>query len=913
MPAIYSFALSSPVSIDCVINLTSTSANMHFLPSSSFSFSASSASSLLRTFQIRAYDDGNFTVSTNTSGCSNKIYSDSFTLMVLDASVPPPGPKLTQAIYSNNGLSAIATFDVPTDRMSKSAGFDCSLLFSFPFASQSLCTWMSDDSLLLGLSASAGENLEVGSVLELLGGKLRARCTDNIDKCVKYNTNLDASIALKPPALPIRPSITLSLASEVFTCDGLSIDPTGSYGSCGKPWVLVKWSVERSDGNSTRDLETFLNEKYNTTSEFAMINSSLISVGTYSVTLKLMNRFDAVEVLTKTVNIVEPENRPLVMINGKRTVTLNRPDALSLFASASAFKCLELLSDPLIYSWRVYEGYQLVNLKSVSVDARAFKLESHSLTANTVYTFEVSAAVSTSPLLSSKALVYVVVGISPVKALIAGGVSRTAIKNAPITLDASSSFDPDSPEDDFGLSFEWSCMEYSPSYGGACVLGGLDLKNTSVLEGTLTKLATYQFTVTVRNRFGSSDSYSSLFNVVGNPLPTVMVTPLSAKVNSNSRVLLEGLITVPENQTAVGEWSCQELDSSLLEDYALVPLRASFPSRVTSAFNLGLASGLLSPGAIYNFVLTGRIADDPSRSTTAVVSITMNSPPMYGRIEVDPVDGISLQDSFFLLTYSWSDDPADYPLNYGLYFYVSDRQNAVLVKPFNEGNAVSSSLPQGLESQDYTVTCVAVCVDILGDSGEVSTTVTVRPLVNQTMLENLLELAFSTALLSGDVEAISASVTVAYSAINTVNCTTAPDCATLNREGCSIVANTCGSCLSDFVGVAGYANSACYQAGGRRLSSRPEQLLVEESSPQEQLSLRSKSCVGDCSNNGACLLYDVEDAVVQSCPVVSFSCYAKCKCFDGWDGRDCSRNVSGMAYLNLSQFNPELSQFNPKL
>ena len=46
--------------------------------------------------------------------------------------------------------------------------------------------------------------------------------------------------------------------------------------------------------------------------------------------------------------------------------------------------------------------------------------------------------------------------------------------------------------------------------------------------------------------------------------------------------------------------------------------------------------------------------------------------------------------------------------------------------------------------------------------------------------------------------------------------------------------------------------------------------------------------MGDCSNNGACLLYDVEDAVVQSCPVVSFSCYAKCKCFDGWNGTSCT-------------------------
>lgn len=54
---------------------------------------------------------------------------------------------------------------------------------------------------------------------------------------------------------------------------------------------------------------------------------------------------------------------------------------------------------------------------------------------------------------------------------------------------------------------------------------------------------------------------------------------------------------------------------------------------------------------------------------------------------------------------------------------------------------------------------------------------------------------------------------VASSSLNAANCTAAPDCTALNRDDCGTDGlredNTCGECVSGFVGVVGPHNSLC--------------------------------------------------------------------------------------------------------
>ena len=45
--------------------------------------------------------------------------------------------------------------------------------------------------------------------------------------------------------------------------------------------------------------------------------------------------------------------------------------------------------------------------------------------------------------------------------------------------------------------------------------------------------------------------------------------------------------------------------------------------------------------------------------------------------------------------------------------------------------------------------------------------------------------------------------------LGVVDCSGAPACGVLNRQGCIIVANTCGSCFDGFFGIVGPSNTPC--------------------------------------------------------------------------------------------------------
>jgi len=66
---------------------------------------------------------------------------------------------------------------------------------------------------------------------------------------------------------------------------------------------------------------------------------------------------------------------------------------------------------------------------------------------------------------------------------------------------------------------------------------------------------------------------------------------------------------------------------------------------------------------------------------------------------------------------------------------------------------------------------------------------------------------------SANAEGVGLVVTAALGSLNSVDCSTAPDCAALGRNLCTYTANTCGSCINGFYGVSGDSNTRCFASG----------------------------------------------------------------------------------------------------
>ena len=749
----------------------------------------------------------------------------------------------------------------------------------------------------ISLSSVALNSLLPNSVIILKENKLSASCQyPSIPvPCHKYGSNVRQQIVISVPVNPISPNIILMMPSRIFSCDQLKIDPTASFGSGGRSWSSVQWSVSRVDGSNTASLEAYLNSFFPSTSALVIIpsNTTLISPGDYTFSLKLQNVFGKSSMISKSIQIIEEADLPQVSIIGLSAINTYRHNKLQIAAQGSVTVCGRIMDDGLLFSWKVFQGVQIdESIKSTSLDQRFFKLSEFTLEANTKYFIKLTVSLSKNPILSTSTVVTVNVGISGVKAQIRGGSIRTQLNTKPLVLDASESYDIDYPSSPDRLAYSWSCQEYSPNYGTECPIGfNLLYQSLNKIEAgsiDITRPTSYLIGVTVQNSFGIFDSYETIINIIKDAVPTVTLNNINNKLNSKSKITITGLVTVPLGQTANAMWGSPDLKDDELESAVLTPVSGAFLSNSTSIFQLTLEAVFLIPGSIYTFTLTASRDNFPLESSFATLSIEINKPPMGGYLSVSPLEGTSLETFFTLFTISWSDDASDYPLSFAFDYYSNNPDYVTKIKPFSEGTSASSMLGQGLESMNYAVTCVSTAMDVWGDINNAETIVQVKPAVkNIAQLSTVLSDTVSAALKSADVDSITLVLSAATSSLNTVDCSSSPNCMMLNRNNCSLVINTCGACLEGFFGVLGPSNVVCI----RNRNKNPRRRLHEHSFDNNYpalTSLESKVCPNGCSGHGRCQYSNYYDDPIDTCLQTTFTCQARCVCKSGWDASDCS-------------------------
>ena len=706
------------------------------------------------------------------------------------------------------------------------------------------------------------------------------------------------------------------------------MDPTATTGQGGRPWKQVQWS---SSGVSTdaRNLTSFMNKQFQSTNNLVTIPKKYLSPDTYIISLKLMNFLDQISVATVKVLVDVIPGIPSLTIAGPKVVSVNRPQVASLFAVATLPACAQngSSSSALVYTWKLYDGITfLPNLKSVSLDARFFKLPAYSLDILKSYTVAVSVAISSAPtVVLTSATATLQVGQSGVQAVILGGALRTVGFTDQVVVDASKSYDIDYPT--AALNYTWLCSELSPNYGSSCaplptsnsisklsVTGGNLISSTETISAS-TSLLIQVFTT---NRFQSTSSASVTLVILQAQIPTVSVGAIKTKYAADQNIVLSGTVTGIHNTLI--SWS--SITSTIaLSKISLTPVSTSVAA-ATTVFQLAIAANSLTPGLSYTFQLaamyvsvsasansnvyvpnaanTLMLAD--SSSTTAAsysqVTIAINTPPKGGVLNCNPSNGTALDTLFYLYTSQWFDSPDDYPLSYVLAYYVVSSANQIVIKNTDQTTYTTTRLGKGLDSNNFFVTCLAFAMDVYGGMGNTSLPVQVVAPKSSSALASIATSAMASALSSNNPGAVSQLIGAVTSTMNSVNCSVPVECDSINRQVCSFTARTCGPCLSGYIGVYGDSNSPCGLASslkqiGERCSS--DSSCISNLCSAGVCSLAQKSCPNDCAGNGKCLYFDANNLATAFCAATDSFCKATCSCDSGFFGMDCSLSPSALA------------------
>ena len=479
-----------------------------------------------------------------------------------------------------------------------------------------------------------------------------------------------------------------------------------------------------------------------------------------------------------------------------------------------------------------------------------------------------------------------------VKAIISGGSSRQITNSAPLTLDASASYDIDYPSGK-SLNFTWTCSLIYPIYGSSCgidsILSNVISSNLDFQAGKLLPSRTYNFSVIVYGYDGTSASASVSVAVIAEPVPATNFASLSDKYNAGERTVLTAYVNA--TSPVVASWSCPSCGLNL-SYITNTPLTLYFDSGFDIRVQLSIASNTLTPGATYTFIITTFFVDTSlTASGQASANVVVNQPPSGGSLTVSPTKGYVLSTLFILNTFNWIDDISDYPLQYVLVYYTFDVNVLHSIKSLSQLSYISTYLGQGLESMSYLVTCVAYAQDIYGANDDVSYEVNVYPNLNPQSLQSSLNEKLQHASSSLDTDLTSAVINTVATSINAANCSLAPNCTVLHRNPCSSVPHTCGPCLDGYLGVIGSFNSYCLleshlsNIGG---SCRQNSNCISNFCNKGLCEVSPKSCPSNCSAHGKCLYFDSNGYPTSFCDSNSLFCKARCSCHQGWYGSSCS-------------------------
>ena len=185
----------------------------------------------------------------------------------------------------------------------------------------------------------------------------------------------------------------------------------------------------------------------------------------------------------------------------------------------------------------------------------------------------------------------------------------------------------------------------------------------------------------------------------------------------------------------------------------------------------------------------------------------------------------------------------------------------------------------------------AVTTDSLGTSAQAKSAIVVRPYTStlSTVASTLQSSLFTGSVLQEPLKA-SQIVYAVVSIVNTVDCTGAGNCASIQRAACSTTPNTCGLCLPGYASPYVISNRPCRSTStvsqlspvGDKCSQSSQ--CISNTCQAGQCMGVPKVCLRYCNGHGSCV--DVttasSDIFDETCSADDPRCLAECVCKNGY-------------------------------
>ncbi|GMR32907.1 hypothetical protein PMAYCL1PPCAC_03102, partial [Pristionchus mayeri] len=296
--------------------------------------------------------------------------------------------------------------------------------------------------------------------------------------------------------------------------------------------------------------------------------------------------------------------------------------------------------------------------------------------------------------------------IDPLVAIV-DAAHKTSPIDSLVSIDASSSFDPNSPSG--AVIHAWSCLNLSGPTNRSCDLpSSLDLSSPilSIAANTLQANTRMLFTDSIRslNISTLTSTVTTLLDTVPARSPTIRFDSLEKeKFNTDEFVRIRAFVSSAGGDLS-SIWQISLDDGEhFISLTSFSTLQHTNSSKETSASESVVLSLTIPPGGqstpSWPGLLPGRlysvslVALNEEGESAGFINLQMNSPPTVGRIEIDTSPLIALSPFTVSLGDGWSDTDLPLSVTFGIRSIMIDGFSSLVSLPSSLSSSTSLVLP----------------------------------------------------------------------------------------------------------------------------------------------------------------------------------------------------------------------------